>query len=172
MCSGLARLGRPHEVMYVSSLSWRTPPPPVPPDRTHPPGQTPLQRTACWTLRHTPLPAWAASNSAAWCSTVPLLCPQTTCGSIETTQDVTHAWCTETALKTPCRSRPANCVCIASSVFSACVADDRLACEFCYQRQSAWFGGCLFRPIATVSQMGLMESCLHRRCRGGPPPPG
>ncbi len=29
----------------------------------------------------------------------------------------------------------------------------------------------IFRPSATVSRIGLMESCLHRRCCGGPPPP-
>ena len=28
-----------------------------------------------------------------------------------------------------------------------------------------------FRPSATVSPIGLMESCTCRRCRGGPPPP-
>ncbi len=27
------------------------------------------------------------------------------------------------------------------------------------------------RPSATVSRIGLMESCTCRHCRGGPPPP-
>ncbi len=30
---------------------------------------------------------------------------------------------------------------------------------------------CIFRPSATVSRIGLMESCMCCRCRGGPPPP-
>ncbi len=50
--------------------------------------------------------------------------------------------------------------------------DRKLGQELCFQQNSVYISSLwVFRPNATVSRIGLLESRLRRRCRGGPPSP-